>query len=74
MSRSEIVQKGWQAVGAGDFDTLVADRKDEMSLVMPGPSDVLEGKQAFRKALDGIGDILAPGFEITALRNIPKLL
>lgn len=70
MSLSDIVQRGWEAVGAGDFDTLVADYEDEMRFIMPGQSDVLEGRTAFRNALDGIGDILAPGFEITALRNI----
>ena len=41
MSLSDIVQRGWDAVGAGDFD-----------------------------ALDGLGEILPPGFEITGLRNI----
>jgi len=25
MSLVDIVQRGWEAVGAGDFDTLVAD-------------------------------------------------
>lgn len=70
MSLSDIVQRGWEAVGAGDFDTLVADYEDDMKFIMPGQSDVLEGRQAFRTALDGIGDILAPGFEIIGLRNI----
>ena len=70
MNLSEIVQRGWDAVGAGDFDTLVADYEDEMTFVMPGQADVLVGRQAFRAALDGLGEIVPPGFEITGLRNI----
>ena len=70
MSLSEIVQRGWDAVGAGDFDTLVADYVEDMTFVMPGQADVLEGRQAFRAALDGLGEILPPGFEIAGLRNI----
>ena len=72
MSLSEIVQRGWEAVGAGDFDTLVADYVDDMKFIMPGQSDVLEGRDAFRSALDGLGDILPPGFEITELRLIEQ--
>jgi ketosteroid isomerase-like protein len=70
MSLSEIVQRGWDAVGAGDFDALVADYVEDMTFIMPGQSDVLEGRQAFRTALDSLGEILPPGFEITGLRNI----
>jgi ketosteroid isomerase-like protein len=72
MSLSEIVQRGWDAVGAGDFDALVADYVEDMTFVMPGQADVLEGRQAFRAALDGLGEILPPGFEITGLRNIEE--
>jgi hypothetical protein len=35
-----------------------------------GQTDVLEGRTAFRAALDGLGEILPPGFEITGLRQI----
>ena len=70
MSLSEIVQRGWDAVGARDFDALVADYVEDMTFIMPGQADVLEGRQAFRAALDGLGEILPPGFEITGLRNI----
>jgi hypothetical protein len=66
MSLSDIVQRGWDAVGAGDFDTLVADYVKDMNFIMPGQTDVLEGRQA----LDGFGEILPPGFEITGLRHI----
>lgn len=70
MGLAEIVQRGWDAVGAGDFDTLVADYVEDMRFIMPGQTDVLEGRQAFRTALDGLGDILPPGFEVTGLRQI----
>ena len=70
MSLSGIIQRGWDAVGAGDFDTLVADYVEDMAFIMPGQADLLEGRQAFRTALDGIGEILPPGFEITGLRQI----
>ena len=70
MSLADTVQRGWDAVGAGDFDTLVADYVEDMTFIMPGQTDVLEGRQAFRGALDGLGDILPPGFEITGLRQI----
>ena len=70
MSLTDIVQRGWDAVGAGNFDTLVADYVEEMTFIMPGQTDILEGRQAFRAALDGLGEILPPGFEITGLRQI----
>jgi ketosteroid isomerase-like protein len=70
MSLSDIVQRGWEAVGAGDFDTLVADYVDDMIFIMPGQQDILEGRPAFRAALDGLGEILPPGFEITGLRQL----
>ena len=70
MSLSEIVQRGWDAVGNGDFDTLVADYVEDMTFIMPGQADILEGRQAFRTALDGLGEILPPGFEITELRQL----
>ena len=70
MSIADIVQRGWDAVGAGDFDTLVADYVEDMTFIMPGQADVLEGRQAFREALNGLGEILPSGFEITGLRQI----
>ena len=70
MSLSDIVKRGWDAVGAGDFDTLVADYVEGMTFIMPGQTDVLEGRHAFREALDGLGEILPPSFEITRLRQI----
>ena len=70
MSLSEIVQRGWDAVGTGDFDALVADYVEDMTFIFPGQADVLDGRQAFRTALDSLGEILPPGFEITGLRNI----
>jgi hypothetical protein len=70
MSLADIVQRGWEAVGTGDFDTLVTDYVEDMDFIMPGQNDVLEGRQAFRAALNGLGEILPPGFEITGLRQI----
>ena len=70
MDLTKIVQRGWDAVGAGDFDGLVEDYVEGMRFIMPGQSDVLEGRKAFRAALDGLGGLLPPGFEITGLRHI----
>jgi ketosteroid isomerase-like protein len=70
MTLSTIIQRGWDAVAAGDFDGLVKDYVEEMRFVMPGQADVLEGRQAFRTALNGLGEILPPGFQITGLRHI----
>ena len=70
MSITDIVKRGWDAVGAGEFDTLAADYVDEMTFIMPGQADILEGRQAFRAALNGLGQILPPGFEITGLRQL----
>ena len=70
MNKATIVQRGWEAVAAGDFDTLIADYVEDMTFVMPGQDDVLLGRQAFRSALDGLGNILPPGFEITGLRQL----
>lgn len=70
MNLAEIVERGWAAVGSGDFDTLVEDYVEDMVFIMPGQADALKGRQAFRAALDGLGSILPPGFEITGLRQI----
>ncbi len=70
MNLADIVQRGWDAVGAGDFDTLVADYTEDMRFIMPGQADVLAGRQAFRAALDNLAEVLPPGFEITGLRQI----
>ncbi|TWX69600.1 nuclear transport factor 2 family protein [Colwellia demingiae] len=70
MNLANIVQRGWDALGAGDFDTLVSDYVEEMIFIMPGQGDVLKGRQAFRSALDNLGEILPPGFEITGLRQL----
>ena len=70
MKLTEIVQRGWDAVRAGDFDGLVEDYVERMRFIMPGQADVLEGRKAFRAALDGLADLLPPGFEITGLRHI----
>jgi ketosteroid isomerase-like protein len=65
-----IVARGWDAVARGDWDALTADYVDDMIFVMPGQDDVLEGKAAFRGALDNLGAALPPGFAISAIRQI----
>ncbi|QDV49858.1 nuclear transport factor 2 family protein [Gimesia fumaroli] len=70
MDLTDIVQRGWDAVGSGDFDTLVKDYLEEMTFIMPGQENVLDGRQSFRTALDGLVDILPKGFEITGLQQI----
>lgn len=65
----EIVQRGWEAVSRGDWDTLVADYTEDMIFVMPGQNDVLVGKAAFRDVLDNLGAALPPGFNITSIRE-----
>ena len=70
MKLASIVQRGWEAVGAGDFDLLVADYTEDMVFVMPGQEDQLTGRSAFRAALDNLATLLPPGFEITGLRHI----
>ena len=69
MNLATIVKRGW-AVGAGGFDTLVEDYVKDMKFIMPGQADVLEGRKAFRAALDDLANLLPPGFEITGLRQI----
>ena len=69
-SDAEVVNRGWEAVGRGDWDTLIADYTEGMIFVMPGQNDVLEGTAAFRNALENLGAALPPGFEITSIRQI----
>lgn len=69
-SHAEIVQRGWDAVGRGDWDALIADYLPDMLFVMPGQADALHGTAAFRGALENLGAALPPGFEIKALRQI----
>jgi ketosteroid isomerase-like protein len=66
----EIVQRGWEAVGRGDWDVLVADYTADMIFVMPGQNDVLNGKAAFRDILNNLGAALPPGFNIASIRHI----
>ena len=70
MKLSKIVQRGWDAVGVGDFDTLVEDYVDDMKFIMPGQTNVLQGRKAFRAALNDLANLLPQGFEITGLRQI----
>ena len=70
VSDIEIVQRGWEAVGRGDWDALVADYTTDMIFIMPGQDDVLTGKAAFRDVLNNLGAALPPGFDITGMRQI----
>ena len=55
-------------LGAGDMDGLAAFYAPDMVFVLPGQDDVLNGRDAFRAALDNIGAALPPGFDIKAMR------
>jgi ketosteroid isomerase-like protein len=70
LNHAAIVQRGWEAVARGDWDSLVADYTTEMVFVMPGQADELHGRPAFRAALDNIGAALPPGFTITSMRQV----
>ncbi|MEM7076932.1 MAG: nuclear transport factor 2 family protein [Pseudomonadota bacterium] len=70
VTHADIVARGWDAVAKGDWDTLVADYADDMIFVMPGQQDTLNGRAAFRDALDNFGTALPPGLEITGLRFV----
>lgn len=69
MTQAEIVKKGWELLAAGDLDGLAACYAEEMIFVFPGQANVLEGRAAFRAALDGIGGALPPGFDIKGIRD-----
>jgi len=49
---------------------LVADYVEGIKFIMPGQTDVIEVRQTFREALNDLGNILRPGFEIKGLRHI----
>jgi len=70
MTLSDIVQRGWDAVAAGDMDTLVADYTEDMIFIMPGQTDLIEGIPDFRAAVENLGAAVPAGFEVTGLRHI----
>jgi len=65
------LKAGWAALAAGEMDKLASFYAEDMKFVLPGQDDVLEGRKAFRTALDGIGEALPPGFDIKDLRYCP---
>ncbi len=69
-SDAQVVKRLWEAVIRGDRDALPADYTEDMIFVMPGQNDVLEGKTAFRNALETFGASLPPGFTMTSIREI----
>ena len=64
----ERVERAFALFGEGNFDAMAALYAPDMVLVLPGQDDVLEGREAFRGALDNIGAAFPPGFDITGLR------
>ncbi len=64
----EVLRAAWDALGRGDWDNLAAYYSDGMIFVIPGQTDILRGRSAFRSALESLGDALPPGFGITDLR------
>jgi ketosteroid isomerase-like protein len=69
-SDADVVTRGWEAVGRGDWDTLIADYTEDMIFAMPGQNDELVGKVAFRNALENLGAALPAGFDIVSIRQI----
>lgn len=70
MSLADIIQKGWDALLVGDYETVLADYTEDVSFIMPGQDDVIHGPEAIRGAFNMLDKVLPPGFEITSLRNI----
>lgn len=66
-SKRATVETAWAHLGAGAFDELAALYSEDMLFVLPGQSDELHGREGFRSALEGIGAVLPPGFEIKQL-------
>lgn len=65
------LKAGWAALAAGEMDKLASFYAGDMIFVLPGQNDVLQGRTAFRSALDNIGQALPPGFDIKDLRYCP---
>lgn len=65
------LKAGWAALAAGDMDKLAGFYAEDMIFVLPGQNDVMQGRGAFRSALDNIGQALPPGFDIKDLRYCP---
>ncbi len=70
MTIGDIVQRGWDAVAAGDIDALVADYTEDIIFIMPGQTDLIEGIPDFRAAIENFGTAVPTGFEIIGLRHI----
>ena len=69
-SNAEIVERGWAAVANENWDALIADYTEGMIFSMPDQNDILEGTAAFRSALEVLGTLLPPGFDIASIRQI----
>jgi ketosteroid isomerase-like protein len=67
--QTEVIRNGWTALAAGELDKLASDYAEDMIFVLPGQDDVLEGRAAFRSALDNVGQALPPGFDIKSMTD-----
>lgn len=67
--QTEVIRNGWIALAAGELDKLASDYAEDMIFVLPGQDDVLEGRAAFRSALDNVGQALPPGFDIKSMTD-----
>jgi ketosteroid isomerase-like protein len=68
-SNVETVAKGWGFVAEGNWEALCADYHEDMTFIMPGQTDVIEGVGNFRSALEKLGEVVPPGFEILELEH-----
>ncbi len=64
----ESLKAAWEAVARADWDAVAAAFAEEMIFVLPGQTDVIRGRDAFRAALEGFDKVVPPGFEIVELR------
>ena len=66
-SQRSTIEEAWAHLAAGKLDELAALYTEDMVFALPGQTDELHGREAFRSALEGIGSALPPGFDIGAL-------
>ena len=64
----EKLKTAWDQLAKGDLDGLASGYAEDMRFILPGQTDVLCGRDAFRTALDNLAAALPPGFDIADLR------
>jgi hypothetical protein len=69
MAKGKIatIEAAWGHLAAGELDELASLYSEDMIFVLPGQNDVLNDRDSFRAALEGISSALPPGFEISGL-------